>query len=242
MKCREFENRLNDLLDDRKRPEGDALLADHARDCEPCGQLLAGQQLLLAGIKRASLPATTSGFARRVVEQASPAIQVARRAPSSQRNWWAVGTLLTAAAAMLLILSLVWQARQGAIPVGNDQALTDPQEIDNYPPDYRPAVRPENRSRPPGLALAQADWLIEAPRLPATLREYSGTFDNLAITLPETVQRLDEMEHYAPGIKPIRISFGVLLDTLWNAFPGSSNAAQQPASTTYRRLDPRHVA
>jgi hypothetical protein len=66
--------------------------------------------------------------------------------------------------------------------------------------------------------------------------------DNLAISLPETVQRLDEVEHYAPGIKPIRISLGVLFETLWRALPGTQDGDEQPARTSCLPFDLRRLA
>src|SRR5687767_13502155 len=113
MKCRDFEDRLNYLLDERVEPAADVRLADHAHDCPPCRKLLDDQHVVLAMIKEAPLPATSSGFARRVVSRAAPLVGV-RRQVLPRRTIWAIGTLLATAAAVLLAVSLVWQARQGA--------------------------------------------------------------------------------------------------------------------------------
>lgn len=235
MHCRDFESRLNDILDDRGQPRADAQLDAHAQVCEPCRQLLAGQQVLLAGLKHRPLPAAVSaGFADRVVAQVKPVV-VARGA-SPSRVWWALGTVLSTAAAVLLVVSLVWQARRWNAP--------RPDNIVNDSPSAPAPNRPlPKRSGPQsGLAMSQADWLLEAPRLPSHIRgSYRGTIDNLAVALPETVQRLDEVEQYAPGIRPIRISFGLMFDALWRTIPGSRDE-ERPTRTSFQAIELRQIA
>jgi hypothetical protein len=128
---------------------------------------------------------------------------------------------------VLLIVSLVWQARRGVASATwkHDREFS------------RCAAGASAWRRELGLAISQADWLIEAPRLPSRIRgSYQGTIDNLAVALPETVQRLDEVEHYAPGIRPIRISFGVLLDALWRTLPGSHDDDRRPTGRVISRV------
>jgi hypothetical protein len=123
------------------------------------------------------------------------------------------------------------QARRGNIPQPNENIVNRTPTAPNQP--HRP---------PSGLAMSQADWLIEAPRLPSHFRgSYRGTIDNLAVALPETVQRLDEVEHYAPGIRPIRISLGVLFDAFWRTIPGTHDD-EQPTRTSCRGADLRNLA
>jgi hypothetical protein len=205
--------------------------------------LLADHDVVLATLKDGPLPKTTAGFARSVVAQAAPPAARIRPATLSRRAWWALGTLAATAAAVLLVVSVVWQARQGTLPfTGTPLAGTQP-EVDPQPaPIAPPQVRRERGSNAGGLALGQADWLIEAPRLPSRIRgSYHTTIDNLAVTLPETVQRLDEVEHYAPGIKPIRISLGVVLEALWRTLPGNQDdersSGRRPTRTGYRPID-----
>jgi hypothetical protein len=231
MHCRDFETRLNDILDDRGQPRADAQLVAHADGCDPCRQLLDGQQVLFDGLKQRQFPTTAPAFARRAVALAAPAMQVTRGA-SSRRIGWAIATVLSTAAAVLLIVSLVWQARRGVAPQRENTIVNSP---------AAPPAHPHGGANT-GLAISQADWLIEAPRLPSRIRGgYRGTMDNLAIALPETVQRLDEVEHYAPGIRPIRISFGVLLDALWRTLPGSHEDDRHPTRTSYQPSDLRQI-
>ena len=237
MHCREFESRLNDILDDRGQPRADSQLAAHADGCDPCRQLLDGQQALFAGLKHRPLPATSLGFAGRVVAQAAPAVASARggmqpasNVPKSKRMLWALATVLGTAAAVLLVVSLVWQARRANAPLPENNVV-----------EHKPSVPVQKRS-PSGFAMSQANWLIEAPRLPSRIRgSYRGTIDDLAIALPETVQRLDEVEHLAPGIRPIRISFGVLFEALWRTLPGT-HGDEPPTRTSYHAIDLRQLA
>lgn len=46
MQCVEFENRLNEVLDERGCPELDILLASHAHHCEACQLLLSRYELI----------------------------------------------------------------------------------------------------------------------------------------------------------------------------------------------------
>jgi hypothetical protein len=75
------------------------------------------------------------------------------------------------------------------------------------------------------LAYAGSDWLIEAPRLPEHLR---GSLDNLVVTILETVERLDQMQQRAPGMRPIRISLTKIWDTFYSAIPGGAPSNGKP--------------
>jgi hypothetical protein len=230
MQCQEFEDRLQEILDARERAAADHHLAAHAGECERCGQLLAGHEVLLATVSCLPTPSLTAGFSRRVLAAPAREVQPAPRL-SLSRAWLAVGTLLAAAAAMLMAVSLVWYARRG-----------EPVVIQQGPTEHVEGLSHERPRRPPmrggSLAVSQSSWLIEAPRLPSEIgRNYRGTIDNLATSLPQTVQRLDEVERYAPGIKPLRLSFTVLIKALWRAIPGGEDEPSGKARTTQSPLD-----
>lgn len=242
MNCREFADRLNELLDERRNPRADRALAAHAADCQPCDELLAGHELVLATIAHLPVVPASSGFARRVVARAVPEFRPVQKLPAS-RAWLALSTLLAAAAAMLLAVSLVWYARQG------EPVAADPNEIDR---DHGSAIAGQGSPRRPvvqggtrggSLALGQSNWIVNVPRLPSELRRnYRGTLDNLATSLPQTVQRLDEVERYAPGIKPLRVSFRVLMEALWRAMPGGEDGPATKSRTTRWGLEPHALA
>jgi hypothetical protein len=217
MHCREFEERLNDLLDERERPADDRQLAAHAAQCGPCRQALAGHDALLSGLARAATPPLGRDFARRVIA-ATSAGPAPGRVHSAQRGWLAIGAALASAAAMLIGLSLAWRARDS-----DPAAIAGPTTA--------------SRGRP---SLTGADLLIQAPRFPNHVRT---SFDELAIALPGAVDRLDEVEQIAPGIRPLRVSLFLIWDTLCRTVPGVRDSEPQPRErTTHWALELMRVA
>ena len=51
MQCEKFEARLQDLLDQRARPEFDERLLEHAETCENCRETLWLQEQLFTGLE-----------------------------------------------------------------------------------------------------------------------------------------------------------------------------------------------
>jgi hypothetical protein len=64
MQCVEFENRLNDLLDERFALSVDIGLVEHAQGCARCCELLAAHEALLEGV--AAMPVARLGEADRL--------------------------------------------------------------------------------------------------------------------------------------------------------------------------------
>lgn len=218
MRCHEFELRLNAVLDDRRDPAADALLAAHAAQCADCRQVLAAQRALFAGLAELAVPPIAGDFSRRVVSQTA----VVRRAGG--RGYLAMGVVAATAAAVLLAVAIVWRARDGGTPLAVSPEPTAPVvEVDRGTPG-----RPLGMD-PGSLALMNRNLLIEAPRLPQHVRGgYHEAMDNLSTALPEAVE-LEDVERIAPGIRPIRSTLGQLWDALCGADPASA-APPQPAS------------
>jgi hypothetical protein len=224
MRCREFEQRLNAVLDERSDPVADEMLCAHAQTCAPCRMLLDGQQLLFSALPQSASRSPPPGFARRVVAEAAICFAPARPQPTS-KIMLAAATLLVSAAMALLALGIVWYARtrQPADP-GAEQLLAGEQK-------QKP--RSQRFGGDGTVAIAQpwngGDWLVEAPRLPDHLRE---SLDELADTIPESLQRYGEMERLAPGIRPLRLSLALLWDTLFRALPGvpDSTPLREPSA------------
>lgn len=234
MHCHEFEQRLDAMLDDREDPGADAALAMHARQCERCEQVLAGQEMLVGAMRELPLGELPAGFAGGVV--ARHVAEGAPRATGQARRWWvAAAVLLTSAAAALFAVSIAWQARRND---GEQAARLN----------ETPAKGPRGRLLGGNLAVAQpgglrraatgsehvgrgsSGWLIEATRLTDHVRE---SMDGLPSTLPETMERINQVEQVAPGIRPLRISFALIWDTIWRAFPaGQGSGAKEPEERT----------
>jgi len=225
MKCNEFEERLHALLDERQRPAADRRLLVQAQACDRCRELLETQRAVDDGLRGSVLPTLSAGFSRRVIAAASTSdVRFVRK--TKRPIWLAVGTLVSTAAAALMVVSLVQYARHG----GPDLVR---HETDSPKSMARSTgrvagklalIEPHRRERggESDRQWSSAAWLVEAPRLPEHLRSYSGAMDDLATTLPQTAQRLNEIEHFAPGIRPLRLSLSMIWDTLRRAIPGAT--------------------
>jgi hypothetical protein len=119
MHCVQFEMRLNQLLDDRRDPDSDLQLANHARECSDCADLLVGHELLRHGVELRLLNEPTA--ARDLALQV--AVELSRSSRESVwRRWsWSIGTI---AAALLLTLAL-WR-RSASV---DDRARADRPEM-----------------------------------------------------------------------------------------------------------------
>lgn len=106
MQCEAFEQRLNRLLDRRRRPDADGALIAHAQRCGNCRRLLDGQRLLLDSLETfeppSSSPAFSVGVVRRHLSERS------RR--RSRRTLRMFGSL--AAVVMVAIFAASWRARR----------------------------------------------------------------------------------------------------------------------------------
>ncbi len=248
MQCHEFENRLNTVLDERRRPAADPLLAAHAADCDDCRQLLSLQAALFDGLSQRVSLSPARDFTERVVALAGREMPVLVAKHRSGRTWLALGAVLASAALMLLAVSLVRIARRGDTVAANGgerntfvgQAPRQPSRLAMTQPG------PNRKKGAPRAAegLSGADWLIEAPRLPNRLRGYRNAIDDLVVSWPEAASRLDEMERVAPGLRPLRASFSIIWEALSFTNPTARQKPTTPPSspTSWRWLEPRIMA
>ena len=98
MQCEAFEERLNAVLDERRRPEWDAELQAHTASCPVCRQLAAAYQLLLDGFYELASPDPPADLALRVLEDHQ------QHARPSRRLWFAVPAVAAAAALVFALL------------------------------------------------------------------------------------------------------------------------------------------
>ena len=231
MQCHEFDGRFHELLDLRQEPQADPLLAAHARDCPPCAALLEGERQLFKGLQDTIFPKTSPGFSQRVVRKAA-ANAPTYATPSHTRSatssaLFGMGALI--AAALVMAVSFVWTSwptssseTRGKIVLGakNRSALVIPGALhpraDNHlaaPLPRHPVVPAagDTEARSPGLSL---------PGYHVGLAHYPEAIGSFAATLPGAVEQLDEVEQFAPGIRPLRVSLAMLLQALRSAMPG----------------------
>jgi hypothetical protein len=249
MKCHEFEDRLHSLLDDRQSPEADAQLVSHAANCEPCRHLLTGQRLLLAGLRRGVAQRPSGQLAQRVVarhvvacHEAEPIEAVVLDGSSASRRVWRVLAWVAATAAAVAIAVTIYLSSQPdqpnvavSLPAVESVRPVGPSQPDRNPDhgivqhDSRP--RSGNGRRAPSLGAFQL-----LPR-----GGYGVTLADMATSsLPEAVERMEEVERYAPGIRPIRVSFSMLWNALWRTIPGFGSSESDPQAR-HSRTDVRRL-
>jgi hypothetical protein len=106
MQCEEFEDRLNAVLDERRRPEWDDELRLHCDNCADCRQLAAEYDTLLDGFYSWTTPEAPADLALRVLIEARPQ-------PAPRRRMLVPAAALATAAVVLIAVSpLVWRASQ----------------------------------------------------------------------------------------------------------------------------------
>lgn len=211
MKCHEFEHRLNELLDARLVPERDLQLCAHARVCEACSQSLAGHAALLAGLRQPG-PTLMPDFSDRVVAASlAPGADAELPPAAPQRSWWLVAAALATAASLLVVVGVGRTIRQNRLR--NDLTTQGPGTSNPNRPDAKPKSR--------GIAT-----MVPGRSAPRRYAAYGLQLNSFAATLPEAAQHLDEVERYAPGFRPLRMSFSMLLDALCRTIPGLNTPAR----------------
>jgi len=122
MQCAKFEQRLQQMLDDRQNVEQDEALRAHSRGCVACGQVWRAQSLLFAGLKSTPEPSFGQDLGPRVLDQ----LRVDRRKRNNKRLLLAA--LAMAAVIMIALLPLAGDhvRRQEGEQVGGGLALVAP--------------------------------------------------------------------------------------------------------------------
>jgi hypothetical protein len=116
MQCEEFEDRLNAVLDERRRPAWDDELRLHCETCTACRQTAAAYDAMLDGFYALAAPDAPDDMALRVVAE--------MRADRPQARRWAaaVGALATAAVVLVVVGPLVRRGPQAPTPAAKPLA------------------------------------------------------------------------------------------------------------------------
>ena len=209
MRCREFNTRLQQVLDARQEPSDDALLQKHARDCAACRELLELQAVLLDALHLHPTADVRdpANFADRVLLAVAPPGVVPVNGKSGRRR------LLGAAccAAVLLLLGLPTLVQRSLAPSVSEPPVAD---LPSSPPTGDLEVR--EIAEPPSLQLSPV----------------SGHFDDLQLRYwweqinPRAVAPMDRL---TGGLRPLANSFHVAIDALRRTWPaGRDGSAAQP--------------
>lgn len=109
MRCDEFENRLNAVLDARRNPADDRRLARHAEVCRNCRQLAAAMDLIGESLRWSRHEESDPRITQRVLAE------LATSSPAAGRPW-SVWTHVTLAAAAALLAAIVLRPNEQPQP------------------------------------------------------------------------------------------------------------------------------
>ena len=229
MRCREFEDRMNDALDQRLPPERDALLLRHAGECRSCRQLLAGQATLLAGIELMETPPLSTSFATAVLVQSReiPVATEINTRQSGKKKWLRMLAGLVSLAAVVLVAVWIGMSRQQdpARPTAvKPAAPLAPKTI-----EVAKDSMPPKPSAPTLIAKAVAPPSIAPPvAAKEEYQEYRDAINSLTAQLPSAVEKIDEVQQSTPAIRPLRASFSMAIGTLQRTIPSRTKRDTRP--------------
>jgi hypothetical protein len=228
MRCREFEGRMNDVLDQRLSPERDALLLRHAGECHACHQLLAGQAALLAGVELLETPPLSTDFAGAVLVQSreNPVALEMNTRQSGKRSWLAPLAGLVSLAAIVLVAVWIGMSRHqdSARPTAVKPASPAPKTV-----EIAKNSIPQKPSAPTSIAKAVSPPRVAPPvAAKEEYQEYRDAINSLTAQLPSAVERIEEVEQSTPAIRPLRASFSMAIGTLQRTIPSRTKRHTRP--------------
>lgn len=244
MQCEKFEARLQDLLDQRARPELDAQLLEHADNCDECRDTLALQERLFTGLEIWEAPRLPDSFAADVVARHMASVtptQVVDRAGAPGKIAWQV--LAGVVAASLLVAVITIAARRG-----NEEVIAPPTVVLKTPVSVNPtpetihtaapvpqAINPsEEIGLPDHLAMhfvSTAPEFLDGHTTGRMIREVTNSFPEVAI-----------VEENIPGIRPITSSFTLTIGMVRRTLPGGQESSAREAPKSPVPVKPRAEA
>ncbi len=229
MQCREFDDRMNDVLDRRQVPERDALLLRHAGECLPCRQTLHGQAALLAGLELGEIPQPSNQFAAAVLAQASviPVATIVDTRRGGKKWAGAIAAFVSLAAVVIVAVLINLSRQQGpARPTANKPAspLVAPKPV-----EVARSLPESKETAPDAIAQAVTTPGVE-PTAPekANYQEYRDALNSFTAQLPSAVEKIDEVQQATPAIRPIRASFSLAIGTLQRTIPSRTKRDTRP--------------
>lgn len=209
MQCREFEDRLNRILDERGAPEADEALMEHARECQSCARRCSILLKALAIVSLQPLPQSNPRLAERVLAELNPPLK-----PSSALTWLRARPYVpfVATAALLLVaavwLMAAWNRQQPAaahrLPAARIRPAEQAQPSALATSDGAPAAPRSQHARPGDLIAhgpaASNDLPVgDSVPLPKLARDARDTYEDLAA---DTRQSLEAALLALPTLTP----------------------------------------
>ncbi len=214
MKCEEFENRLNDLLDARRCPSTDNNLGAHALRCPGCAQLVAGWSVVQEAIdlndaEMSDRQLPSAEFTQNVINRMRKQAEL----PASS---WKTAQWISAIA---VVAALVLIALIPALPTLLESAASPTTSIAG------------TGTEPANSIDKEANVITQVPNGQGsdTLQSPGGNSDEVpgysSVALNMPLPALDSVTsiepNKIPGVRPIRSSITVAVGLLRTAFPGS---------------------
>jgi hypothetical protein len=206
MQCAKFEQRLQQLLDDRQNVEQDNLLQEHAGGCGACGSVLRTQKQLLAGLRANPEPRFALDLGHRVLDQL--------RVDQRQRNNKRLAIAALAAAAVIMIALLPLAGGRVRLQRNHDQG------------GGRLALANPVPQQSPTRAFTQQ----ESEELRTLVHSLMLQFSDHRFEMFEPVDQL------ASGIRPLALTFNLALVTLRRTLPGYSEPQLIEPQAFYRDM------
>jgi hypothetical protein len=258
MQCARFEDRLNELLDERLRPECDAELLAHAQRCDTCRELLAISEQLFLGLELRDYPEVSPDFAQRVVAVAArcePAKghDVLVSSPSRDQKRWSLPAWVGVAVAASLLLATIpllgWLNRSDPSSVANreGEVVTPQPNVPQKRPEPKPNTVPmvAQETEVPGEgALPQES----SPRMIDERFDvyFPEAFASHIVLSPDDLldgrqtgqmirsltSRLPDVPvDETPGLRPFATSFSLTLGMVRKTLPGGRDSSNEPRKT-----------
>jgi len=232
VRCEDFENRLNDAIDERRPPEEDAELLAHAAACSGCERLLRDYESVLKCLVPLRATEPSAGFTLRVISAYEPVMAAApRTAPARGR----AAAFLALAAALLLSALPAWYWWRGAPsatqPASDSATVGDAvAAADNFMAESAPPEQLAESDRAPRPALV--DQVSEAyePYLVATTETLATALganppegeETIAATEASTTAPIVWDGEFAAEIRPVAVSATRSVAALLRVLPGTT--------------------
>lgn len=244
MRCHEFEQQLQQTLDARLPVQLSTAQAAHATTCESCRQQAQGFQHLTALVRPARLTNLKPLLADRIVAEvisgrfadqddaeSESITTIPERtydvAPRRLSGWMVA--LLSLSAVVLLGVGLIAVTKRGEAP--NVPAVA----TRTLPQSPAPAVQPSAvaaASTPASATPTSPAGPEGSPIAIAKSWDYPIAISAWPKDFPEAVSKLEEVEEYAPGFRPIKASFTTAIDTLMQTWPVGKDSHMMPRPDT----------
>lgn len=217
MRCLDFEQRLQRLLDYRCRPDYDDQLKMHAAVCDSCQGKLESQRLLFAHIATSSTVELPSGMATAVLSRLTEQRHVRRQRRQRYMT-----------CALVVCLMCVLFMRHDFCPIDERPGIPAASLVTTLPALALPVTQQQLHHAAEKPITTAAPKSTEQQTVQLALKQWKTP---LAQWNAHSMISLDQITN---GLKPIASSFSIALSALRRTLPGRYNTP--PAKLQTQRL------